>query len=88
MNLGGGTPTILEPADMWRLFNYLRARFDLLTEADIAVDYDPREFNQELAKTMARVGVNRASLGLQGVHARLSLCRRGGPRYRPRSRRW
>jgi len=68
VHLGGGTPTILEPADIEQLFNHLREKFDLLEETDIAVENDPREFNQELAETMARVGVNRASLGLQDVN--------------------
>lgn len=68
IHLGGGTPTILEPADMERLFERLRARFDLLPDADIAIENDPREFNQDLIATMARVGVNRASLGLQDVN--------------------
>ncbi|MEE8455599.1 MAG: oxygen-independent coproporphyrinogen III oxidase [Limibaculum sp.] len=68
VHLGGGTPTILEPADMERLFERLRARFDLLPDADIAIENDPREFNQDLVETMARVGVNRASLGLQDVN--------------------
>jgi oxygen-independent coproporphyrinogen-3 oxidase len=68
VHLGGGTPTILEPADMARLFARLRARFELLPGADVAVENDPREFNQDLVETMARVGVNRASLGLQDVN--------------------
>ncbi len=68
VHLGGGTPTILEPADMERLFERLRARFDLLPDADIAIENDPRAFNQDLFETMARVGINRASLGLQDVN--------------------
>jgi len=78
VHLGGGTSTILNPADLTRFINCLPALFDLLTEVYIAVENDPREFNQELAKTMATAGVNRASLGLQDVPARLSQCRRGG----------
>ena len=68
VHLGGGTPTILEPADMERLFERLRARFDPLPDADIAIENDPRAFNQDLFETMARVGINRASLGLQDVN--------------------
>ncbi|MCH8925957.1 MAG: oxygen-independent coproporphyrinogen III oxidase [Proteobacteria bacterium] len=67
VHLGGGTPTILEPADMERLFARLRERFDLVPGADVAVENDPREFNPDLVETMARVGVTRASLGLQDV---------------------
>ena len=68
VHLGGGTPTILEPGDMERLFGRLRERFDLLPGADVAVENDPREFNQDLVRAMARAGVNRASLGLQDVN--------------------
>ena len=68
VHLGGGTPTILEPADMERLFERLRARFDLLPDADIAIENEPRAFNQDLFETMARVGINRTSLGLQDVN--------------------
>ncbi len=68
VHLGGGTPTILEPADMERLFARLRDRFDLVPGADVAVENDPREFNRDLVETMARVGVTRASLGLQDVN--------------------
>ena len=45
-NPGGGMPTIWESADLERLFNNLRAKFDLLAEADIAVENDPRELTR------------------------------------------
>ncbi len=68
IHLGGGTPTILEPADMARLFAHLRERFEVLPDADIAVENDPRELNLDLVDVMAEAGVNRASLGLQDVN--------------------
>lgn len=78
VHLGGGTPTVPKLSDIKILINYLRVQFNLSDEADIAVQNDPREFNQELPKTMAGGGVNRASLGLRDLYARLSQCRRGG----------
>ncbi len=68
IHLGGGTPTILEPADMARLFARLRARFDVEPDADIAIENDPREFNPDLVRVMAEAGVTRASLGLQDIN--------------------
>ena len=68
IHLGGGTPTILEPADMARLFDRLRSRFDVEPKADIAVENDPREFNPDLVRVMAEAGVTRASLGLQDIN--------------------
>ncbi len=53
---------------MVRLFARLGARFDLLADADIAIENDPRAFDQDLFETMAQVGINRASLGLQDVN--------------------
>jgi oxygen-independent coproporphyrinogen-3 oxidase len=71
VHLGGGTPTILEPADMECLFARLRERFDLLPGADVAVENDPREFNGDLVQAMARAGVTRASLGLQDINSQV-----------------
>ena len=68
LHLGGGTPTILEPADLARLFEHLRRRFAILPEADIAVENDPRELTDGIAAVLGRAGVNRASLGLQDVN--------------------
>ncbi|MFQ5774367.1 MAG: oxygen-independent coproporphyrinogen III oxidase [Kiloniellaceae bacterium] len=68
IHLGGGTPTIIEAADLEGLFDHLRVRFDVLAGADIAIENDPRELSQDLVRTMAAVGVNRASLGLQDIN--------------------
>lgn len=68
VHFGGGTPTILDPEDFRALFEDLRARFDVLPDADIAVENDPRELNQDIIRVMAEVGVNRASLGLQDIN--------------------
>lgn len=62
---GGGTPTILSPADFVRLSAHLRRRFDVAADAHIAVEIDPRGFTSEMAAAMAGQGVTRASLGVQ-----------------------
>lgn len=71
LHLGGGTPTILAAADMERLFAVLRGAFDLDSDADIAVEIDPRALTVESVATLGRVGVNRASLGLQDLDPRV-----------------
>lgn len=62
---GGGSPTLLDGADMRRLTALLHERFDITATAEIAVEIDPRGFDARLARTLADCGVNRASIGLQ-----------------------
>ncbi|NYZ17272.1 oxygen-independent coproporphyrinogen III oxidase [Azospirillum sp. RWY-5-1] len=65
VHFGGGTPTMLAPADFESLIALLRERFDLVPGAEIAVEIDPRTLTAEMAAALGRAGVNRASLGVQ-----------------------
>jgi oxygen-independent coproporphyrinogen-3 oxidase len=62
---GGGTPTILRPAEFTAVCERLRARFGISPETQISVEIDPRGFTRETAAMLARDGVTRASLGVQ-----------------------
>jgi oxygen-independent coproporphyrinogen-3 oxidase len=65
---GGGTPTILAPDDVLRLADRLNERFDVLPDAEFAVEIDPRELPAATVAALGRAGVNRASLGVQDVN--------------------
>ncbi|KRE03752.1 coproporphyrinogen III oxidase [Bosea sp. Root670] len=65
VHFGGGTPTILEPAEFGALVELLRQRFAVHPEAEIAVEIDPRRLAPAMTATLAAAGVNRASLGVQ-----------------------
>jgi len=65
---GGGTPTILTADDVLRLAERLNERFDLLPDAEFAVEIDPRELPAATVTALGRAGVNRASLGVQDVN--------------------
>jgi oxygen-independent coproporphyrinogen-3 oxidase len=62
---GGGSPTYLPAPRFTALMDRLRHRFDVLDEAEVAVEVDPRIFSPEMAAAFADTGVNRASLGVQ-----------------------
>lgn len=64
---GGGTPNMLAPDDLQRLFAVLRERFAVTTEAEIAVELDPRTLDRNKARALARCGVSRASIGIQDL---------------------
>ena len=65
IHFGGGSPDILLPAQVERLFGAIRSNFELSPVADIAVELDPRGVSPELVQAFADAGLSRASLGVQ-----------------------
>ena len=63
--LGGGTPTVLEGEQLERMFDALRARFLVSSNAEVTVECAPGTFTSGLLNTLLRCGVNRVSLGVQ-----------------------
>ena len=65
VHFGGGTPTIMTPDELAGLVDLLAARFALQHDAEIAVEIDPRTLTPAMTAALGRVGVTRASLGVQ-----------------------
>ncbi|MHB2165414.1 oxygen-independent coproporphyrinogen III oxidase [Alsobacter sp. R-9] len=65
---GGGTPSLLGPDRLNRLVGRLRERFDLSAVEEHAIELDPRTVDAALVEGLARMGVNRASLGVQDLN--------------------
>lgn len=63
--LGGGTPSLLEPALLVRLFATLRSEFALRDDAEITMECAPGQIADATLDAMVAVGVNRVSLGVQ-----------------------
>ncbi len=63
--LGGGTPTVLEPAQLQRIFSALRGQFEMRPGAEITVECAPGTLSDSVLDTLLGVGVNRVSLGVQ-----------------------
>jgi oxygen-independent coproporphyrinogen-3 oxidase len=63
--LGGGTPSLLEPELIVRLFTALRSEFSVNTDAEITVECAPGQLADATLAALASVGVNRVSLGVQ-----------------------
>jgi oxygen-independent coproporphyrinogen-3 oxidase len=62
---GGGTPTILSPADFRAVQDRLRRCFDIGEDAEVAVEIDPRVLDAPMIAALSQSGVTRASLGVQ-----------------------
>jgi oxygen-independent coproporphyrinogen III oxidase len=62
---GGGSPTMLAPADVRKLAAVLASQFEIARDAEFAVEIDPRGLKDEMVEALAAAGVNRASVGVQ-----------------------
>lgn len=76
VHFGGGSPDILSPAQIDRVFIALRRAFDFVRYPEIAAESDPRGLSPEVIDAFARNGLTRASLGVQvldrGVQERIN----------------
>ncbi len=62
---GGGTPTSLPGDCLVSIMDCIRECFALRADATIAIEIDPTALTQDGLEALARMGVNRASLGVQ-----------------------
>ncbi len=62
---GGGTPSLLGPERLQRLADTLNSHFDLSHIIEHAIELDPRTVTKKLAEGLTKIGVTRASLGVQ-----------------------
>ena len=63
--LGGGTPTVLEAAQLARVFGTVRTQFDVQPDAEVTVECAPGTLTTTMLETLRHCGVNRVSLGVQ-----------------------
>lgn len=67
LHFGGGSPNFLSPEQIDRLSAMLHDRFDFASDVEMSVEIDPRTLTQEKVASFARMGINRASLGVQDL---------------------
>ena len=63
--LGGGTPSLLPPDDLKKIFFTLRQEFKVLPKAEVTVECAPGTLTDGIIQALATRGVNRVSLGVQ-----------------------
>ena len=76
--IGGGTPSILQPAQIQRILEAIQQRYGIAENAEISMELDPGTFDAKAAAAFRAAGVNRASIGVQSLDdALLRACGRG-----------
>jgi oxygen-independent coproporphyrinogen-3 oxidase len=71
LHFGGGSPTILPPLFLRDLIEKLHSTFQFSDNAEIAIEADPRQLNEEKIKSYIEIGINRVSLGVQDVNEKV-----------------
>jgi len=62
---GGGTPSLLAPADVERLLTVCRQSFDVASDAEVTLEANPETVAPDTLAGYLRAGVNRLSFGVQ-----------------------
>ncbi len=62
---GGGTPSLLSPAQLGRILEATRCRFRITSDAEVTMEMNPGTVTPEGLREFHRLGVNRASFGAQ-----------------------
>jgi len=65
LHLGGGTPTFLSDAELRELMAMLRRSFTLAPGGEYSIEVDPRTIDVQRLDTLAELGFNRLSFGVQ-----------------------
>jgi oxygen-independent coproporphyrinogen-3 oxidase len=63
--IGGGTPTVLSPAQIDRLMDAVRSNFDVAPLSEATVEANPESADEARLSAFRRGGVNRISFGFQ-----------------------
>lgn len=65
--IGGGTPSLWEPAELGRVLAALREEAEVASDVEITVECNPSSLDEARARALAAAGANRLSVGVQGL---------------------
>lgn len=63
--LGGGTPSLLDEAELTKLFLYINNVYDVDRNAEITMECNPDDITPEFTNMLSRLSINRVSMGAQ-----------------------
>jgi putative oxygen-independent coproporphyrinogen III oxidase len=67
--VGGGTPTLLDPADLARILDGIDETWGLAPGAEVTTEANPESVTPESLRALRRAGFTRISLGMQSASA-------------------
>lgn len=76
--LGGGTPSLLNSAQIEDLLLHLKSCFPFTSDAEVTMEANPGDLSSKYAEALLRSGINRLNIGIQSFDPAnlVLLCRR------------
>lgn len=65
---GGGTPSILKPADLEKILNRIHSNYAVKASAEITLEANPDDFDKFKLSSWKKAGINRLSIGVQSFY--------------------
>lgn len=65
---GGGTPSLLSPAEIETIINCIKQHFTVATDAEITLEANPNSLTKDYLQSLKSTCVNRLSIGIQSFH--------------------
>ncbi|MET7253325.1 radical SAM family heme chaperone HemW [Dyadobacter fermentans] len=65
---GGGTPSLLDEAELGFLLDTIHRQFQVAPNAEITLEANPDDLNAATLDMFAQAGINRLSIGIQSFH--------------------
>lgn len=62
---GGGTPSLLSIHQLQKIMNILRSEYQIAVNAEITIETNPDDFEEEKLEAWKKMGINRLSIGIQ-----------------------
>lgn len=68
--VGGGTPSLLEPEQMRKIFTAIKQTFCMESSAEVTIEVNPGTVTKDKLEAYREIGINRLSIGLQSADYR------------------
>lgn len=65
--IGGGTPSLLTPAQIQRILESIHSSFTVLPDAEISMESNPSDLTADYVTAFRSLGINRLSIGMQSA---------------------
>ncbi len=65
---GGGTPSLLSPEEIQQILNKINTLFQVDRNAEITLEANPDDLNQNYLEAIKKAGINRLSIGVQSFY--------------------
>lgn len=69
--IGGGTPSVVDPNNIYKLMSLLNENFDVDIDLEATIESNPGTLSEEKLDAYIKSGINRLSIGLQAVQKNL-----------------